>query len=75
MEGQKIKRELKCFDSHSQADEATYDYYRNLSPEQRLEIALDLMRPYYEAYPGFERVYRTVELGECPVSSDWGLGL
>ena len=63
------------FDSHEEADQATRAYYASLTNSERLEIALDLMRPYYEAHPRFERVYRTTELGECPVSRDWRLGI
>ncbi|MEZ4753577.1 MAG: hypothetical protein R3A13_04605 [Bdellovibrionota bacterium] len=71
----KIKKIFQSFSSHKAADEANCEYYKNLSNEERLEIALELMVPHYEANPRFERVYRTAELGECPVSSDWGMGL
>ena len=65
---------LRFFDSFDEALEADRAYYRSLSPEQRLELALDLMRPYYEAHPRLERIYRTFELGECPVSRDRWMG-
>ena len=70
-----VEKVFQAFDSHAEADEANFRYYLNLSPNERLALGLELMRPYYEAYPRLERVYRTAELGECPVSSDWGLGL
>ena len=71
----KIARVIQGFDSHAEADQANFEYYRSLTPEQRIELALDLMAPYYEAYPRFQRIYRTAELGECPVTSDWRLGV
>ena len=68
-------RSFQSFDSHEEADKANQDFYDSLSCEEKLNIALELMQPYYEANPRLERIYRTAELGECPVSSDWGLGL
>ena len=65
---------LLFFDSFEESDRHNRDYYRNLTDVQRLDIALELMRPYYEAYPRLERVYRTAELGECPVSRDRWMG-
>lgn len=74
MQKRKIQPIITTFDTHQEADEANLKYYSSLSPEERLEIALELMQPIYEAYPRFERVYRTAQLGECPVSSDWRMG-
>lgn len=72
---QKLERILHSFDTFEEADAYDREFYRNLTPDERLEIALDLMRGLYEAYPRFERIYRTSELGECPVSRDWRVGL
>ena len=69
------KKVLQFFDSHQEADTANFDYYQSLTPDQRIEIGLELYSAYHEAYPRFERVYRVAELGECPVSSDWGVGI
>ncbi|RMG41771.1 MAG: hypothetical protein D6719_07835 [Candidatus Dadabacteria bacterium] len=63
-------KEFQSFDSHDEADQANLLYYKRLTTTERLEIALEIMRPFYEAIPRFERVYRTAELGECPVSKD-----
>ena len=67
----RIKRIITECNSHAEAERENIKFYRALSNRQRLEIALELMSGLYEAYPRFERVYRTAELGECPVSSDW----
>jgi len=75
MAGPRLERVITSYDSHEDADRASARYYAALSPQQRLDLALELMQPIYEAHPRFERVYRVVELGACPVSSDWGGGL
>ena len=49
--------------SHEEAEEADNAYYRSLSPEQRLDILLELTRP-DETQPRLERVYRIVELSQ-----------
>jgi hypothetical protein len=66
---------IQHFSSHEEADRANAEFYASLTNDQRLEIALELMRPVYEAYPRFERIYRTAELGECPESGDWEMDL
>ena len=53
------------FDSHAQAEAADRDFYRSLTPEQRLEILFDLVARYREEHgcsERLERVYRIVEL-------------
>lgn len=70
-----IERTMMECDSHAEADAINLKFYRSLSPRERLDIALELMANFYETHPRFERIYRTAELGECPVSSDWGLGV
>lgn len=67
--------DFKTFDSFEEADKYDKAYYAGLSSDQRLDLALDLMKGYYETYPRFERIYRTAELGECPVSSDRWMGI
>lgn len=71
----KIDKVFVTADSHEEAQKISEDYYRKLTPDERIELALELMRPYYEAYPRFERIYRTAEHQECPVSSDRWMGL
>ncbi|MCB0340515.1 MAG: hypothetical protein KDD53_12965 [Bdellovibrionales bacterium] len=75
MSERKIDRTIQYFDSHEEADEANRSFYRALSPQERLDLALELMAGLYEAHPRFERIYRTADLGECPVCSDWRLGI
>ena len=56
---------FKVFSSFEEADAANEEYYRSLSPAQRLEILLILREqcsPYSdELTEGFERVCRVVE--------------
>jgi hypothetical protein len=54
---------VAVFNSFAESDEADKNYYRSLSPEQRLQILLPLNRrwPTNDNAPtsqGFERVYR-----------------
>lgn len=66
---------FQAFDSHEEADKANREYYRSLTTQERLHIFLELMAPYYETFPRFERICRAVDLGECPVSSDRWMGV
>ena len=56
----------QVFDSHEEADAAELTYYASLSPEQRLDLLLDIVAQQREAMgeaaENFERVYRVVEL-------------
>ena len=54
---------VRKFDSFEEADKADREYYRSLTPEQRVEILLELVESYTNASAkGFERVYRIVKL-------------
>jgi hypothetical protein len=55
------KREFRTLKSFADADEADYEYYRNLSGNEKLKLMLEIMAPAYEANPRFERVYRVVK--------------
>lgn len=59
--------EFRRFDSHEAADKAEREYYRSLSPAERLDILLTLIANYREALPeaeqGLARVCRIFELG------------
>ncbi len=52
------------FGSFAESDRADREFYRSLTPEQRLDIVLDLMGRAQddEAEQGLARVYRIVEL-------------
>ena len=55
---------IQQFDSHAAAEAADRDFYRSLTPEQRLEILFDLVARYREEHgcsDRLERVYRIVE--------------
>ena len=54
--------ELEWFDSLEEADKADRAYRLSLSPQERLEILLNLIRNYYGPSKGLARVYTIVEL-------------
>jgi hypothetical protein len=63
-----VRGELRTFSSFQEAEDADRAFYASLSPQQRLEILIDLIQRHREsigeAPEGFERVYRVVELTE-----------
>ena len=63
-----MERVLKVFNSFEEADQADDEYYASLTPQQRVDILLDMVAAYRESLgetgERFERVYRVVELSE-----------
>lgn len=60
-----MKGKVTVFSSFEEAAKEDVAYYRSLSPEERLDILLDLIRqgqPANEAEPRLERIHRIVEL-------------
>jgi hypothetical protein len=61
-----MERTVAKFSSHREADKATLDYYRSLSPQQRLDILLEMVESSRKegdaAAERFERVYRITKL-------------
>lgn len=60
-----MEKVVRVFRSHQEADEADREYFRNLTPQQRLDIFLEVLwrgRNGDEAAERLERVYRVVEL-------------
>lgn len=59
---------VKMFDSFEEADRADVEYYASLTPQQRVDLLLDIVAAYREslgeAGQRFERVYRVVKLSE-----------
>jgi hypothetical protein len=60
-----VERTIQVFKSFAEAEQADKDYYRSLSPAERIELLLilrDQLSPYSdELTEGFERVCRVVE--------------
>ncbi len=60
--------EMRRFESLAEADEAEREYYFSLTPEERVDILLELIAAhrsvYGEAAERFERVYRVDELSK-----------
>jgi len=61
-----MERKVAKFSSHQKADEATLRYYRSLTPQQRVDILLELIESSQKEGDGaaqrFERVYRITKL-------------
>jgi len=62
-----MEKVVRVFGSHQEADQADAEYFRNLTPQQRLDIFLEVLwrgRRNDEAAERLERVYRIVELSQ-----------
>lgn len=63
-----MQKVLKVFNSFEEADRADDEYYASLSPQERVDILLDLVAAYRESLgetgQRLERVYRVVELSQ-----------
>lgn len=70
-----MKKLLRQFDSQAEADQAASEDDDRLSCEQRFQIFMQLMAPYYHASAGFQRLYRTDDLKPRTVRDDWGIRL
>jgi hypothetical protein len=61
-----MERVAVKFDSHEEARQASWEYYRRLAPQQRLDILLELMgmsrKEADASSERLERVYRISEL-------------
>ncbi len=61
-----MDRVAQVFSSFDEADRADDEYYASLTPQQRLDILLEIIEQYRsslgEAAERFERVHRVVEL-------------
>ena len=57
----------RIFHSFAESEKAEKEYYLSLTPEERMDILLELVAQAAqenEAAKGFERVYRIVELSK-----------
>jgi hypothetical protein len=61
-----MDRVAQVFDSFEEAERADDEYYASLTPEERVDILLEMIERYRsslgEAAERFERVHRIVEL-------------
>jgi hypothetical protein len=64
-----MHREVRIFSNFGEAEQADAEFYASLSPQERLDLLLDLIIQYRgvtgEADERLERVYRVVELLQC----------
>lgn len=63
-----MKKVPKVFRSFEEADRADEEYYASLTPQQRVDLLLDMVAAYRktlgETGDRIERVYRVVKLSE-----------
>jgi uncharacterized protein YdeI (YjbR/CyaY-like superfamily) len=61
-----VEKAARIFHSFAESDEADGEYYRSLTPEQRLEILFDLVKAQQpdEVEQRLERVCRIIKLQE-----------
>ena len=63
-----MDKTVRVFGSFEEADRADLEYYASLTPQQRVNLLLDMVAAYKEslgeAGQRFERVYRVVKLSE-----------
>jgi len=63
-----MEKVLKVFGSFEEADQADDEYYASLTPQERVDILLDMIAAYRESLgeteQRLERVYRVIELSE-----------
>lgn len=61
-----MDKPIQIFDSFADAERAEEEYYKSLSPEQRLDLLLEIIAGYRgsknETTRRFERVSRIIEL-------------
>ncbi len=61
-----MERRVRRYSSFEEEEKATREYYLSLTPQERLDILLELIEqsrdPNDEASQGFERVYRITQL-------------
>ncbi len=60
-----MKKIVRIFKSSAEAENSDREYYRTLTPAQRIEMLL-ILRDQYRPYPndateGFKRVYRVIK--------------
>lgn len=64
----RMEKTIRIFKSHAEAEAADIEYYRSLTPQERLKILCELVARYegadYGAPGRLERVYRVVKRGE-----------
>lgn len=66
---------LRQFDSQADAEQAGFLDDNRFTCEERFEVFMQLMSPYYHASGGFQRVYRIDDLKSRSVRDDWGIRL
>ncbi len=63
-----MDRILRTFDQFADADEADWQFYESLSPQERLNMLLEIIAQTVEssgeATERLERIYRVIELSE-----------
>ena len=60
-----MEKVIRIFPNLEEAEKADWEYYRALSPQQRLDLAFEIYDEYYDAgAQRLERVCRVLKRGE-----------
>ena len=70
-----MEKILTFCSSHEEADRIATEQDNQLTPQQRFAAFMQLMKPYYEDAPRFQRIYRIDDRQQRTVCDDWGLRL
>ena len=57
-----MEKVFRWFNRHEEDDKADREYRQSITPQQRLEILLEIIQNDYGPSEGLERVYRIVKL-------------
>jgi hypothetical protein len=66
-----VKKTIRIYNSFDAAEKADKEYYRSLTPAQRIAMLL-ILRDQYSPYPndvteGFKRAYRVIKRKQRPM--------
>ncbi len=68
-----MERILRIFENHDLAELATREDDNALSFHERFAAFMTLMKPYYDATPGFQRILRMDDRRQRSICDDWGI--
>lgn len=66
-----MEKILRFYDSHNDAEQAARTDDDKLTCQERFDVFMKLMAPFYAAPAGFQRVYRIDDFRKRTVYDDW----
>ena len=68
-----MERIVRIFENHEEADLAAREDDNALNVQERFAAFMTLMKPYYDAAPGFQRILRIDDCRQRSICDDWGV--